>query len=192
MFCTSCGREIKEGAKFCVHCGSSQVEGKENIKYVQSGKMTENINRNTVKGVMEGMTFLDLVIVFIYITIIVRWFGVFVSNLKYTWGVFEYVEADFRLLLMVLFFIPFGIVFLLSFIGIRSVKRQEYHISISVIIAILALVVKVAAFFLKNATWGSFLYTGYTVLMLYGGIGVFTIIMCVLNSVFLYTKARDR
>ena len=191
MFCTSCGREIKDGAKFCVYCGSSQMAGGENLRYKQSEKTTAGNITNTAKGFMEGMTVLDLAIVFIYIVIIARWFGVFVSKLKYTWEVFEYVESDLRLLLIVLFFIPFGIVFLLSLVGIRSAKIKEYHISISVIIAIFALVVKVAAFFLRNAAWGSYLYTGYIVLMLYGSIGVFTIIMCVLNGILLYTKANS-
>ena len=37
MFCTSCGGEIREGAKFCIHCGAAQkVKGSTGNEFSQN------------------------------------------------------------------------------------------------------------------------------------------------------------
>lgn len=35
MFCTSCGGQIRDGAKFCIYCGAPQAKAKANADYPQ-------------------------------------------------------------------------------------------------------------------------------------------------------------
>lgn len=188
MYCINCGKQIKDGSRFCKYCGSGQTEGTP----VDSGYTRNSWDNPAIKQsqIMTGnFTAIDLGIVILYIILGIRWIAAFFGNIKNTWNVFGFMEADMRLLLMLVYILPFAIFLLIGAIGILNVRNQEYHVSIAVILAIVGLIMKIgAAIFDSYSIMNKVKLVAYQVFSVYGSIGIFTIIVCVVIAILLHAK----
>lgn len=191
MFCINCGKEIKDNAKFCVFCGcvqKSRNRGQINTYTLKELNDVRNF-KDRIKNILIGLTFLDVCIIGIYIAILCKWGIVFVSNMKYMWETFGDMEKDIRLLIMILFAIPAVSVVSFSVMGIKTVKRGEYHISLGMMLVVIGMVMKLGSYIFANVAWDSVLFIATIIFMFYGSIGIFTVIMSGINCILLHSKA---
>lgn len=190
MYCTNCGKQIEDGSRFCKYCGSAQGN-----QPPLKGQGTYS-GRQTSAGMSEAfpgnLTAIDWCTVILYGILIIRWIAVFFGNLKLTWSIFGIVDSDMRLLLMMVYILPFVLVMLLCAIGILNIKNQEYHMSIGAILAVIGLLLKIGAVIFDTYSISAVKLMVFQIFRVYGSIGIFTIIFSVIIGIFLYTKTSAR
>lgn len=193
MFCTNCGREIKDGAQFCVHCGSAQTvdtQGSYGWDTYQSYGQNETV-QGAIGDKLKALTVLDWGIVLLYFITVFRWGKLFFTSLMPVWNAFHYVEADFRLLLMILYIVPSVIVIGFCVAGLWSVTNKKYHISIGIILCVLGLIFKIGQLIFATAIYGTAAHVAFRIFKVYGSVGVFTILMGIGIGILLYTRASS-
>lgn len=192
MFCTNCGKELSEGTKFCVFCGSSQEAVETKVEYKAEKKTTGTTAAapNALAGILEKFSVLDLVIMFLYGIIIGRWMLRAVSNIGYVWETFGWIydSVIVQILFTVLFFAGFAGVALICVVGIRSVIVKKYHISISLFLAAVCLLVRIIAFIIGRIYWPDAIYGIFYMIAMYSRVCIFTFIISLINSALLYSK----
>lgn len=190
MYCTNCGKQIKDGSRFCKYCGGAQAAGNP----AGAGNARNSWNNSTIKQsqIIEGnFTVIDLCVGILYIILGIRWIVTFFGNMKNTWNIFGFVEEDMRLLLMLVYILPFVIFLLLGAIGVFNVRNQEYHVSIAVVLAVIGLMMKIGAAIFDSYSISKVKLVAHQVFAVYGSIGVFTIIFSVVIAIFLHTKIKS-
>lgn len=185
MFCNKCGKQIEDGSKFCMYCGQTQGIQEYNA---QIG-MNHGLNVSKQKsGIVFGMSVIELIISGLYIIVGIWWLKACLSSLRGTWHTFSFVENDVKFLGIVLYLIPCIFVLMMCVIGVLGIRNKKYHISIGIIIAVAALIMKIGSFIFDKALVGSFKMIFSEVFLTYGGIGISTITMSIFLSILVYAK----
>lgn len=189
MFCSRCGKQIEDGSKFCQYCGSAQ----EIKEYDSSEKVTHSpVLVKEKRGIVFGMSVVDLIIAGLYVVAVFLWGNIFFKNLKGTWQTFSFIDTDTKFLGIVLFIIPCIFILSLCIIGILGIKNKHYHMSIGIIIAVVALLMKIGTYFFDEMAIQSFKVIFYRIFQTYGKIGMSSIVIGVLLSVLTYAKVSNK
>lgn len=183
MFCNKCGRQIEDGSRFCPSCGAIQET------YMNDRENPYGMSGQPGSGLIGNLSAFDVAMCAIYVIILIRWTIIFFVNLKNVWIEFSYLEADVKFVGILLNIIPYILIFCLCIIGVAESKKKNYHISVGIIIVGISLIMKVGAFFLDTATFGSYLYALYITLASYGAAWVSTIILGAIAAGLTYAKA---
>lgn len=189
MFCNKCGKQIEDGSKFCVYCGQIQdIEG-----YSVQNDMQNKLNVSKPEsGIIFGMSVIELVISGLYIIVGIWWLNACFSNLRGTWHTFSFVENDVKFLGIVFYLIPCIFVLMMCVIGVLGIKNKKYHISVGIIIAVVALIMKIGSSIFDEVSVGNFKMILFELFLTYGRIGISTITMSILISVLIYAKVSNR
>lgn len=192
MFCSKCGKQIEEGSRFCPYCGNVQepVAGRaDNSMY--SNKDSIHMDTNHGTGILKGMSAVDIIIAVVYLIMLLWWTIQFFSNLKGSWIVYEFMGPDAKFMGMIFYIIPYALVLCFSIIGILGVKKREYHISTSVIIVVIGLIVKIGSVVFNSISYKTYVIVAQRVFAVYGAIGISTIVLGVITAVLLYAKMNQ-
>lgn len=191
MYCINCGKQIENESKFCKYCGSTQNMGYMGNKKSDCHSWDNNMTTESSARFKYNFSALDICIGILYIILVIRWIITLLENIKETWNIFDFVEPDMRLLLLIVYMLPFAIAILLCIVGFYNVKNQEYHISLGILLALFGFFMKIGTAIIDRFSANTLDIVAYQIFSVYGSIGIFTIILSVMITIILYSKASS-
>lgn len=187
MFCNRCGKKIEDESKFCEFCGALQ-EGR--VDTVNNRNLYDLPERES-KGIIGAMSAIDLVICALFVVIILWWTNIFFQNIKSNWEDFSLLNADMKFLGMILIIAPYIFVLGISAVGIMEIREKRYHMSVGVLIAAIAGIMKIGTYFFTEASFVSYEIIFYKMFFTYGTAGFSTIVLGCIAAGLTYEKSKN-
>lgn len=180
MYCRNCGREIKEGCRFCPGCGASQGEAAERRSMPYPFPVTDK----------SGIRASDVLIIAMYVLAALLWARVLALAWEDTRTAFGLLGRYEEIIASVLFVLPAVLLVVLAAIGIKEVTKKKYHVSIGIIIVCMSALAKVGSliFSFDRISWDMVGITGYRVFAAYVTDWILVAVFGALAGVLSYMK----
>ena len=194
MYCGNCGKENKEGVRFCAFCGAKMPEMKQSVP-----EENENIIRQEqqvhFKGNCEnvqktGIGATDIILVIIYILLAVPWTDLFVSNFMLTKTAFTFIDE--QNIAMGFYTLPYLLILAVVVIGIVNVFQQKYHISLGVAVIILSVILLIGKAVYSEISFDTVKLVAFRVFYVYGRLWIITLFFGIILTIFLYAKNAQK
>ena len=186
MFCSKCGKENNDTAKFCAYCGAELKASavKDNTKMLSYVLETDNAKR------VSGMKASDIILLVVYIIWVIPWTGIVIGNYETTKVAFEWLDS--KNIAMGCYMLPYVLALLIVIFGIIQVFQHKYHITLGVLAVILPVVVRIGKAVFNEVSFDTAQLIGYRVFLVYGQEWIPTLIIGGLLTVFLYAKSVQK
>lgn len=183
MFCSKCGKENKDTAKFCAYCGAELKanEAKDNTKMPSYAIGDDNAKR------VPGMKASDIILLVIYIIWVIPWTSIVIANYETTKIAFEWLDS--KNIAMGCYVLPYVLALLIVIFGIIQIFHKKYHITLGVLSIILPVVVRIGKAIFNEVSFDTAELIGYRVFLVYGQEWIPTLMIGGLLTVFLYAKS---
>ena len=183
MFCSKCGKENNDMAKFCAYCGAElkTSASKDNIK--MPSYVPENNNTQRASGIKAS----DIILLAIYIIWVLPWTGIVIANYETTEIAFELLDS--KNIAMGCYMLPYVLALLIVIFGIIQIFQHKYHITLGVLAVILPVIVRIGKAVFNEVSFDTAQLIGYRVFLVYGQEWIPTLIIGGLLTVFLYAKS---
>lgn len=171
MFCKKCGKQIEKKNKFCPYCGSRQ-----DIK--------NTIHKNP--DFSYGMDVIKQVIFILLAVLILIWFIAALKGWKPNLKIFTSLKFRYQVWASVVYILPLSGIITLCMVGMNSIRRGRYHISIGGIIIIVCAFIEFG--YKKFRGYGGAVSSiPHRVCQTYSGVTKITIIISlIITALFLY------
>lgn len=175
MFCKKCGKQIEQKNKFCPYCGFRQ-----DIK--------NTIHKNP--DFSYGMDVIKLVIFILFAVLILIWFIAALKGWKPNLKIFTSLKFLHQVWASVVYILPLSGIITLCMVGMNSIRRGRYYISIGGIIIIVCVFIEFV--YKKFRGYGGAVASiPHRVCQTYSGVTKITIIISlIITALFLYENVR--
>lgn len=186
MYCNKCGKENKDGARFCAYCGNE-------LKIIQKDMSLESLSC-TLKSekpiVYSGVKASDIILLILYVIWAIPWTYDAVLNYEVTKRAFDLLDTE--TVAMVCYVLPCILALLIAVFGIIQVFQRRYYITMGILAMLLSVVIRIGRAIFNDLTFDTTKMIGYRVFLVYGTEWFFPLIIGAILTVYLYAKRTQR
>ena len=188
MFCSKCGKENNDTAKFCAYCGAElkSALGTDTSCQPYYVEQTEKVS------VPSGIGASGIIMIVLYVILGIPWTNIVVKHYGQTAIAFGLL--DYEIMGIICYFLPYVIVIAMIVIGIVNIIRNKYYMLPGVVVAVLSVCMKIGAAIFNAVTFetGMIGFICYRVFNPYSARWIRSLVLSVLLIVFAYAKSRQK
>lgn len=185
MFCNKCGKQNKDGVRFCAYCGA-ELNPSQTSKTVEQEKNREVRSVSSV-GKAAGLKASDYILIALSVILVLIWADLFFSNYEITEMAFDWLGDDrVQGILCYVFF--FAMIAAVAVAVIIDIFKRKYHVSLGVTAAAISLIVGVGKQVYDEVSFDTWELIWFRVFRVYGEIWIVSLVISVLLTVVLYAK----
>lgn len=182
MYCTKCGKENKDGARFCAYCGA---EFRTNMQAETSQPLSYVPRIETPAGT-AGIKASDILLLILYIIWVIPWTLVAARNYESTKTAFDLLDK--QAIAMFCYLLPYILMLAIGIVGIVQIFKHKNYITLGILAMILSIVAKIGQAIFNETSFETMELIGYRVFLVYGHEWIPTLVLGVILTVFLYAK----
>lgn len=189
MFCSKCGKENNDTAKFCAYCGAELKPGSGTT---DASYQPYHVDQTEKVSVPSGIGASGIIMIVLYVILAIPWTDIVLTHFGQTLIAFGLLDSE--IVGMICYFLPCVIVITMIVIGIVNIIRNKYYMLPGVVVAVLSVCMKIGAAIFNAVTFetGMIGFICYRVFNPYSTIWVRSLVLSVLLIVFAYAKSRQK
>lgn len=189
MFCSKCGKENSDMAKFCAYCGAELKHG---AGTTDTSYQPWHVEQTEKIPASSGIGASGIIMIVLYAVLAIPWTDAMYTHFGETLIAFGLLDAE--IMGMTCYFLPYVIVVAMIVIGIFNIIRNKYYLLPGTVVAVLSVSMTIGAAIFNEVTFETGIagFICYRVFNPYSVIWVRSLVLSVVIIIFAYAKSMQK